>query len=168
MKDSTSRFNLHPQPIARPGECFICKSVNYGPFIDTGVDVPFEGVFYICSRCIKEMHGLLPVEPTEPEPETDRYNEGYSAGHAAAWRSLKETFNAAIGNSGPSAGHDIPALPLSGLPLVAPVDGAPEADSGARSDDQGESGTSDEPDEPNSGEGSDGVSDDSGLPRLNF
>lgn len=56
---ASSRFVLHDQPPALPGVCFICKSVNDGPFVDTGHNVPFEGAVYIGANCLREMYQLL-------------------------------------------------------------------------------------------------------------
>lgn len=58
-----SRFTLHDQPPALPGVCFICKSVNDAPFLDTGISVPFEGVIYIGANCLREMHAQ--IEPVD-------------------------------------------------------------------------------------------------------
>lgn len=61
--DGPSRFTVHQQPPMLPGCCFICKSANDSPFVDTGLSLPFEGTVYVGKACLTEMYNK--VDPTE-------------------------------------------------------------------------------------------------------
>lgn len=50
---SYSRFQLLPTPIAIPGKCATCGSVDR-PVIDFGINIDFYGVFYLCVGCLTE------------------------------------------------------------------------------------------------------------------
>lgn len=50
---------------ALPGCCFICRASIRDSYIDTGVSIDYEGVFYICNECVNEMahlHGYLSID----------------------------------------------------------------------------------------------------------
>lgn len=52
-------------PVALPGCCFICRGSIRESYIDTGISIDYEGVFYICNECVNEMahlHGYLSVD----------------------------------------------------------------------------------------------------------
>lgn len=50
---------------ALPGCCFICRGSIRESYVDTGVSIDYEGVFYICNECVNEManlYGYLSME----------------------------------------------------------------------------------------------------------
>lgn len=53
------RFVAMNKPKALPGCCFICRSANNGPFVDTGKNVRGMGAVYVCATCLTEMFGLI-------------------------------------------------------------------------------------------------------------
>lgn len=169
---SDGRFSVVSQPVVSPGECYICKSVTGGPFVDTLVDMDFVGTLYICTRCLDEMHGLVHGVPEEKpeETESEAYERGFKVGNDLAWAVAKETVNAALGNVA-SAGRDIPPDP-GGLVPLDPVDssGAQKADGKSKgsSASASKSGKSDERDA--SKQGPDDVSGNSsdGPPQFDF
>jgi hypothetical protein len=58
-------LGLVPAPIFAPGCCFICGG-NYGPMIDTRVDIPGDGRMYICTHvCFPEMIRLVQEVPVK-------------------------------------------------------------------------------------------------------
>lgn len=62
------RFSVHQQPPALPGCCYICRSVMGGPFVDTKVNIPFEGVLYLCANCLTELYA-------EIRPNTENFTQ---------------------------------------------------------------------------------------------
>lgn len=75
-----SRFKVVETPALMPGECWLTKT-SVGPFVDTGVDVPFErrGRVYLSVPAVREMafeaglfEGLVPAERVE-----EAYRNGY-------------------------------------------------------------------------------------------
>ena len=77
--DKLSRFKLVETPALLPGECWF-SGTPVGPFIDTGMDVPFEkrGRVYISIDTLREMafdaglfEGLVPEEKVQ-----QAYDEG--------------------------------------------------------------------------------------------
>lgn len=131
---SEGRFTVSEQAVVSPGQCFICQSVTGAPFIDTSVDIMGYGVFYVCSRCLGEMYSLLTNAVKDRDAELkDAFDAGVKAGEERAWTIARETLNAAMGTSLPSSGHDIPVR----LDTPAPVEGAPEVESGNSSGTEG-------------------------------
>jgi hypothetical protein len=56
---------LVPSPIFAPGHCMICGG-NYGPMIDTRVDIPGDGRMYICTHvCLPMIIALVTEVPTK-------------------------------------------------------------------------------------------------------
>lgn len=124
---SEGRFSVSEQALVSPGQCFICQSITGAPFIDTMVDVPGRGVFYLCKRCIDEMNSLFADAVKSRDEELDEaFAAGIKVGEERAWQVAKDTLNAAMGNALPSAGHDIPVRPTT----VPDVEGTSEADAG--------------------------------------
>jgi hypothetical protein len=54
-----SRFNVTNKIEALPGCCFICHSSNRNAYVDTGINIEYEGAIFICDTCMSEMAGLL-------------------------------------------------------------------------------------------------------------
>lgn len=103
-----SRFKLVETPALLPGECWVSRS-SVGPFLDTGVDVPFErrGRVYLNLDILREMafeaglfEGLVPAERVQEAYENgqaDAFKEninGDLAGAAAALRSAADRIDA--------------------------------------------------------------------------
>lgn len=65
MTNEYSRFQKKASVPVHPGHCLLCKGIK-GPFIDTGVTIPWEGAVFICSDCLIEAHRQLGLP--EPEP----------------------------------------------------------------------------------------------------
>lgn len=124
---SEGRFSVSEQALVTPGQCFVCQSITGAPFIDTMVDIPGRGVFYLCKRCIDEMSGLFADVVKSRDDELDEaFAAGVKVGEERAWTIARETLNAAMGNALPSAGHDIPVRPSD----VPDDEGTQEADAG--------------------------------------
>jgi hypothetical protein len=56
--------DLVPSAIFAPGHCMVCGG-NYGPMIDTRVDIPGDGRMYICTHVclpmiIRRVHEQIP------------------------------------------------------------------------------------------------------------
>lgn len=47
------RFKVHDRPVAAPGCCSVCGSVER-PVVDFGTSVDFYGAVVICTDCIRE------------------------------------------------------------------------------------------------------------------
>lgn len=59
---SSDRYQLVGAPPLQPGCCYLCRGTT-GPFVDTGVNVKFQGQLYVCANCVNEMADLVgPVE----------------------------------------------------------------------------------------------------------
>lgn len=56
------RFRLLDKPVAMPGKCSVCGSVER-EVLDFGLDVEFYGAVVICVSCLTEAAGLLDMVP---------------------------------------------------------------------------------------------------------
>jgi hypothetical protein len=52
-------MQLMHTPVALPGCCFICRGAQRESYIDTGVQIDYEGAFYICNLCINEAAHIM-------------------------------------------------------------------------------------------------------------
>lgn len=152
----SSRFHLVDKPAVLPGVCFICKTANDGPYVDTGVTVPFDGAVYIGRNCLKEMFSLIEpgldgVTVRQLESLKRRVNEQVNTQLTRAFASIGDTVNDARTRIRLGVDQFIPDVPLFDAFDVEEPDQPSE----------GESGNSDAPvesDGSDSGEGADGVS----------
>lgn len=46
-------------PVALPGCCFICRGAQRESYVDTGVQIDYEGAQYICNLCVGEAAKLM-------------------------------------------------------------------------------------------------------------
>lgn len=107
MSDN-GRFKVVDTPALMPGECWVTRT-SVGPFIDTGVDTPFEkrGRVYLSVETIREMafeaglfDGLVPgteVEKAYANGRADAVKEnlgGELDGIAAALRGAADRISA--------------------------------------------------------------------------
>lgn len=137
---ANDRYQIVDAPQKAPGQCFICRSVSRGPFVDTRVDDSFLGVFYICLGCLADMAEaadltLVPKdqEIVEPEPETE--SEAYRRGVIAAFRVIEEDVNGYLD----SANRDEPYTrdpgdPADAFTKVLPTDPSGQEGSGTSAD----------------------------------
>lgn len=161
-----SRFTVVEQPVAAPGHCFLCRSVAHPPFIDTGLNIMFEGAIYICSSCLQEMSGLLPGAEFSDAQRMAAWRAGYNQAAARTAvltanieRAVHDFYN--VGDYLPGfdgADSFSPAVP--GAEGVSQDAGEPEGSSVSAD------GTTVEDGKPASVEGRDGLSGDSGNGEL--
>lgn len=91
------RFQVVDTPTVAPGECFICKSVRRGPFVDTGITDPYLGVFYICLGCLTEMYFNVTSEGiSRDDLVASQIANAEERAYIAAVLSVKETVNDVI------------------------------------------------------------------------
>lgn len=156
-----SRFTVVEQPVAAPGHCFLCRSVAHPPFIDTGLNIMFEGAIYLCTSCLREMFGMLPVIKANQEQFLAAWRAGYNTA-ATRGAFMATQIERAIG-----AFYDVstahpdfsnPDISSPAIPLVEGVSqdaGEPEGSSLSADSAPVEDG------EPASGEGRNGLPSDS-------
>lgn len=137
---SSDRYQIVDAPPRAPGQCFICRSVSRGPFVDTAVDDIALGVFYICFGCLHDIaeatdQVLIPkAEEVEPEPETD--SEAYHRGFIDGTQRIKDYLDGYLASDRPRADSlptDTGDAPIFGTPSL-PVDSEGQEGSGVVSD----------------------------------
>lgn len=115
-----SRYTLVETPALLPGEDWITKT-TFGPFIDTGVDIPWErrGRMYLSVDTIREMAfeaglftGLIPAER-----EDEAYERGLRDGR-------KEGLSGNLGRLASQLRDAADALDSVHLDAEAPVEAA--------------------------------------------
>lgn len=103
------RFRIVDTPERAPGQCFVCKSVSRGPFLDTGIDdfIPNAtsmGTFYICVGCLGDFAACIdydfkPKPQISEETQRDAVAESYfKSGWNAGVRTLMEDLNGLVAN----------------------------------------------------------------------
>jgi len=65
----TERFPVVETTYMLPGNCFLCSGIK-GPFIDTRIQKPMYGHYYLCFDCVTEMYRMFPQPVVEKEPES--------------------------------------------------------------------------------------------------
>lgn len=124
-----SRFKpLDHLPLS-PGVCFICKG-GVGPFIDTSLQVDFEGAIYICKGCIVEMFAQLGLNSVLNAEEVEQltaeaFASGFSDGELSMMGKLSEFINSRPDRRDSADAND------ADVPDDNPVEtlsGAPESD----------------------------------------
>lgn len=90
-----------------PGYCWTCRS-NDGPFIDTQVNMDWDGRVYICVGCIKEMHSQLGLDVVLNREEVDQaalqaFQEGFASGKATALEAIQDAVTNAVSSAVPVA-----------------------------------------------------------------
>lgn len=69
MTSPQDRFILIDQPVMSPGKCLTCGLTQGDAdrkFVDTGHDLDWYGVIYICTGCIREIaNGLFYLSPDQ-------------------------------------------------------------------------------------------------------
>lgn len=58
------RFKINPKPVASPGKCSVCGSVERA-VVDFGLDVEFYGAVVICTECFICAAQILDLVPGE-------------------------------------------------------------------------------------------------------
>lgn len=123
---ANDRFQIVDAPQKAPGQCFICRSVSRGPFVDTRVDDTFLGVFYICLGCLHDMAEaadlvLLSKADLTIEQPAETESEAYTRGLTAAFRVIKEDVDGYLRGDDASIDRfvaDLGDAPVYGTPSV--------------------------------------------------
>lgn len=159
-----SRFKPLAAPIARPGHCFLCRSIN-GPFIDPGLSIQWEGAVIICTNCIIEMHRQLGLESKINQEEFDLARaaariDGIREGTEKTLEAIRDFVDARSIAVASGISDDSVANSLEDADRVSEVDGSDESsDRNARVDDKSGS-------EPASQQGPDDLSITTGTGKL--
>lgn len=108
-----------------PGYCWTCRN-NDGPFIDTQVNMDWDGRVYICETCIKEMHSQLGLDVVLNREEVDQaaiqaFQEGFASGKAVALEAIQDAVSNAVSSVVPVADSG-DAVPSGAEPVIEDSD----------------------------------------------
>lgn len=155
------RFRLVTAPEKAPGCCGICRSSNRGPFVDTGVNDPWNGnVLYICVGCLHDIvDNLESFVRVEVKVVTETADEAYDRAKAEVARAVKDSLNVVLDGF---ASDSVDSGPVTSDLHDSSVSGVPEDHDGEQGDSTSAPEAAGQDDGPPERKGRNGVSGDSG------
>ena len=89
----TSEFKIVSSATFSPTHCFACLT-HGGPFVDTEVDIPAYGHFYLCVSCMGQMARLAgyadPVAVARMKETIEQLQDSYADARAEADELVKK------------------------------------------------------------------------------